>query len=160
MLQRLNGPEACLRKALRAAEDAGLDADDLKVGVGSSGQLKQWQVDVVRSSRIKLEEFLLVLGAWQSSTTIKVSFKSVEMKLLNVWPCIAPGLRRLQNLNFKNLKRRKLLKMRQILNVRKRINPGKLPSDPERHKGVQNHSKFNFSRRKTPGVDIMFCSAP
>lgn len=57
-LKDRNGPEACLRKALRAAEDAGLDADDLKVGVDVSGQLKQ-KVDVVRSSRTKLKEFRL-----------------------------------------------------------------------------------------------------
>ena len=57
-LKDRNGPEACLRKALRAAEDAGLDADDLKVGVDVSGQLKL-KVDVVRSSRTKLKEFRL-----------------------------------------------------------------------------------------------------
>ena len=128
MPQRSNDPEACLRKALRAAEDAGLDADDLKVGVDSSGQVKQ-QVDVVNSSRIKLEEFPFVLGACQQFTTIKVSFKSVEMKFSMFGHILRPACR-LQNSNFKSLKRRKLLKMRQILNMRKRINPGELQSDP------------------------------
>ena len=90
-LKDRNDPEACLRKALRAAEDAGLDADDLKVGVDVSGQVKL-KVDVVRSSRIKLEEFPFVLGACQQFTTIKVSFKSVEMKFFNAWPHIAPSL--------------------------------------------------------------------
>lgn len=152
MPQRSNGPEACLRKALRAAEDAGLDADDLKVGVDVSGQLKQ-QVDVVRSSKIKLEEFPFDLGACQQSTTIKVCFKSqsVEMKFFSAWPHIAPSLQAAK------------LKL-QELEEKEAAEDASDPQHEETDKPWRTAKRSLLvafrSRTKTLDVDITSCPSP